>query len=123
MLERICSACDHGNSPDITTCVACGAQFEQPLVHQPAKGLVRRLPQIPQRWQPAAKALALGATALAIEVGAALVRQQKTVPTGTALARRTDAPKLRVVQRRVWRTYHNGVLERETHEETQWFGE
>lgn len=129
MLERICPACDQGNALDQLTCTACGASLdqrsEQPLARRENHSLAQRLPQIPQRWQPAAKALALGATALAIEVGTALFRQANERPaTSTALAKRDEpALKPRVVRRRVWRTYRNGNLEYETHEETQWFGD
>ncbi|MBA3945610.1 MAG: hypothetical protein H0X37_13715 [Herpetosiphonaceae bacterium] len=124
MIERVCPVCGHGNAVEEPVCTACGAAWaaqEQPLARRPQHALAQRWQQLPPRWQTAAKALALGATAVALEVGTALLRDQQH-PNSTALARRPDeAPKLRVIQRRVWRTYRNGTLERETLEETQWF--
>lgn len=124
MIERVCAVCGHGNAVEEPSCTACGAGWavqEQPLARRPQHALAQRWEQISPRWQTAAKAIALGATALALEVGTALLRDQQR-STSTELARHSEEqPKLRAVQRRIWRTYRNGVLERETLEETQWF--
>lgn len=122
MLERICPTCTHGNAPEAATCTACGVALEQPLVRTTASTLAQRLPALPARWRPAAQALALGAVALAVEAGAALLRP-KSKATSTALAR-SESPTVRqpkVVRHRVSRTYRNGEVVWETHEETQWF--
>lgn len=124
MVERVCPACGASNEVTASFCTTCAEELEQHLVQRSKYALTQRLPQIPARWQPAAKAVALGVTALALEVGTALLRKEQAPPTTTALARRDDpALKLRAVRRRVWRTYRQGNLEYESVEETQWFGE
>ncbi len=123
MLQRICPVCDHGNDLAASDCAACGAALIAPLAQRTATPLALRLPHIPERWQPAAQAVALGAAALALEVGSALLRKGRPAATGTALARTAPAAGPRVIRRRVWRTYRDGVLTGEVAEETQWLAE
>ncbi|GAC1536336.1 MAG: hypothetical protein NVS2B7_05940 [Herpetosiphon sp.] len=121
MLERVCPSCGHGNVPDDVACSACGYAFASPLARRSQQALAQRWSQLPAPWQTAAKAAVLGIAALALEVGSTLLHDQAARP-GTTLARSEPlVGKPRVVRRRVWRTYFNGQLHSETHEETQWF--
>ncbi len=75
MVERICPGCQSGNPLEARNCGRCGAALRpegsRPLAKRPRSELIRRMPAVPVRWQQAGKAAALGAVALAVEVGAA----------------------------------------------------
>jgi hypothetical protein len=126
MLERVCPVCQTGNAIEAEQCVECQALLDQPLVHQPQRALTRRMPALPARWERAGKAVALGAVALAVEVGAAWL-QQRNAAKPAPLARRTDAvepaasPRKFVARQRVWETYEpDGRLSRRVVEQTLW---
>ena len=125
MLERICPACGAGNLVEAETCATCHVALEQPLVHQPQRPLARRMPALPARWERAGKAVALGAVALAVEVGAAWL-QQRNNGKPAPLARRTDTtepagPRRYVARQRIWETYEqDGRLARRVVEQTLW---
>ena len=125
MLERICPTCQTGNNPDATTCTECGTIFEQPLARRSEGRLAQRGAQLPARWQQAGKAVALGAVALAVEVGAAWL-QQRNASKGTALvpteSQRAITPKRSgfVARQRVWETYEGDRLTQRVIEQTVW---
>src|SRR3954451_11230939 len=90
MLERVCPVCETGNPVDAEQCGTCHALLDQPLVLQSQRPLARRVPALPARWERAGKAVALGAVALAVEVGAAWLQQRNNAKPAP-LARRGDA--------------------------------
>ena len=126
MLERVCPVCRTGNPVEAEQCMECQAMLDQPLVHQPQQSsLTRRVPALPARWERAGKAVALGAVALAVEVGAAWL-QQRNAAKPAPLARQTDAvepasPRRFVARQRVWETFEqDGRLSRRVVEQTLW---
>ncbi|MBP8251109.1 MAG: hypothetical protein KAX40_02010 [Herpetosiphon sp.] len=122
MIERVCRHCQAGNSLDAQTCHACGMALESeqpaPLARRPKSDLAARVRQSPILHSKAAKSLALGVAALAIDVGAALIqkRANKTsqiAPTTTALAPLTDQPRRSMYRRREWQEFDEyGMLRR-----------
>jgi hypothetical protein len=80
---------------------------------------------LPVRWERAGKAVALGAVALAVEVGAALLQQRNSAKPAP-LARRSNgtessSPRRFVARQRVWETYEqDGRLSRRVVEQTLW---
>jgi hypothetical protein len=129
MIERVCPVCTTGNPVDAEQCSACQAVLDQPLVHQPAqRALTRRIPTLPARWERAGKAVALGAVALAVEVGAAWL-QQRSAAKPAPLARQTNpnpvvettSPRSFVARQRIWETYEqDGRVSRRVVEHTYW---
>jgi hypothetical protein len=130
MIERICPECRTSNALDANTCHECGASMEQPMAQHPTTALVQRSTTalahlqdaVPARWQRVGKAAALGAVALAVEVGAAWL-QQRGSSRSTALVRTTTTPpKMRryVARQRVWENYEGGTLTRRVVEQTVW---
>ena len=128
MVERICSTCGAGVALDADVCEVCAMALHQPLAAQPRAALARRGTTLPVRWQRAGKAVALGAVALAVEAGAAWLKQrEQRGTTGPApLARRTSSgplPPVRggfVARQRVWETYDGERLSRRVVEQTIW---
>ena len=100
-------------------CGACGADLEEP-VNRPAS-LLRRLPAIPVRVQHAGMAAALGAVALAVEAGAAWLKQRSIAQA--QLRTEGDRPARSsgfVAQQRIWETYEEGTLRHRVVEQTIW---
>jgi hypothetical protein len=126
MVERVCPVCQTGNPIEAEQCVECRALLDQPLVHQPQRSLTRRMPALPARWERAGKAVALGAVALAVEVGAAWL-QHRNNAKAAPLARQTNtvepvtSPRRFVARQRVWETFEqDGRLSRRVVEQTLW---
>lgn len=123
MVERICPRCRTPNALDADECVQCGARIEQPLVQRPNTALAQLSAAVPARWQQVGKAAALGAVAVAVEVGAAWLQQRGGKRT-TALVRATSASPQRtrryVARQRVWENYEGGTLTRRVVEQTVW---
>ncbi len=123
MVERICPECRMSNTIDADRCEECDALIEQPMVQRQTTGLVHQSSTVPIRWQRAGKAVALGAVALAVEVGAAWL-QQRSNKQAAPLARRTaQTPqnmRRYVARQRVWETYEQGALTRRVVEQTVW---
>lgn len=120
MIERICPVCQVSNAEEAHVCVECGADLDQAIVLQRPGQLARALPAIPQRWQQAGKAAALGAVALAVELGAAWM-QQRANAKPAPLARTSAQPSPRfVARRRIWETYESGQLTHRVVEQTVW---
>ncbi len=123
MIERICPTCQAGNTPDATTCVACGDHLEQPLMRR-AGTLARRVDALPEQWQRAGKAIVVGAVAVAVEVGAAWLKQRadkRPAPLARVNTPQASSPQAAVVARqRVWETYEAGELTRRVVEQTIW---
>ena len=125
MVERICSTCRADNALDARHCAECGNALDQALMKQPGGALALRVPALPARWQQAGKAVALGAVALAVEVGAAWLHQRAAnKPAPLVLKGRTE-PASRtthgyVAQQRVWETYEGGEMTRRFVEQTVW---
>jgi hypothetical protein len=125
MLERVCQMCQTGNPVDATVCIECRGMLDQPLARQPQHSLTRRVPALPARWERAGKAVALGAVALAVEVGAAWLQQRNNAKPAP-LARRSgetdqSAPRTFVARQRVWETFEaDGRLSRRVVEQTLW---
>ena len=124
MIERICSNCQTGNTLEAEHCVACGAALDQPLARRPGAVLARWSSGVPVRWQRAGKAMALGAAALAVEVGAAwLQRRANARPAPIVRYEGADRGSLRprfVARQRVWETYEGGQISRRVIEQTVW---
>jgi hypothetical protein len=77
MVERICPACQHGNSLESRYCGKCGGTLERQLPARLAEGrLVLAGRQLPVTWQQLGKTVALSAAALAAEVGFAWLRNR-----------------------------------------------
>ena len=123
MVERICPECRAANDLDADTCMSCGALIEQPLVQQRTHALAQRTSAVPVRWQRAGKAVALGAVALAVEVGAAWLQQRSSNKPAPLARRATTTPqnmRRYVARQRVWETYEQGTLTRRVVEQTVW---
>lgn len=121
MLERVCRTCHAGNPLEATLCAACGAALEAPapapLARREPTSLVQRVRNSPILRSPAARSVALGLTALALDLGASLLKQRQREepattppPTTTALA----PPRRRAFMRqRVWEEFNaDGSLRR-----------
>ena len=126
MVERICPACQGDNAMDALECASCGASLAaQPLAKRAETGLSRFTPALPVRWQRAGKAVALGAVAVAVEVGAAWL-QHRSSSKPAPLARRDHVEPARsrrtgfVARQRVWETFENGQLRQRVVEQTLW---
>lgn len=123
MIERVCSSCLAGNSPDHTHCDQCGAPFDQPLVRQPPAPLAQRPTAFPAQWKQAGRVVALGMAAVAAEVGLALL-QQRQQRRGTPLAVRQPAQpsggRVIAVGRRVSETWRDGQLQHRVEEQVMW---
>jgi hypothetical protein len=92
MVERICSACQHGNPVSDHYCGKCGAPLERLLPARRASGqLVIAGRDLPVTWRQVGRTVALGVAAVAAEAGIAWLRRRleagQALPT-TALARR-----------------------------------
>ena len=124
MVERICPSCAADNTVEAERCHACGASFPRPLARRATGALARRKPADTARWQQAGKAVALGAVALAVEVGASWLQQRsaRKAPReqGTALARPRPQRTGFVARQRVWETYEGGELRERVVERTMW---
>ena len=124
MVERICPQCRMSNALDADICSECGVQIEQSIVRRANTALAHNLGAIPARWQRAGKAVALGAVAVAVEVGAVWL-QQRSNKQPAPLARRIGqttpqrAPRY-IARQRVWETYEQGSLTRRVTEQTVW---
>lgn len=109
MVERICRACQTGNHLEAARCSACGAYLEAAapthLAHRAAPtSLAQRLRQSPVLRSPAAKSLALGVAALAMDVGAALINKRKQT-TSTAITPTTHHVERAFLRRREWEEF------------------
>lgn len=81
MVERICPACQHGNSPNDRFCGKCGAPLERQLPMRVGDGrLVIAGRQLPVTWGQFGRTVALSAAALAAEVGLAWLRRRIDTP-------------------------------------------
>ncbi len=124
MIERVCRQCQAGNPVDSLRCAMCGAVLEQPLARRPVTALARQAAKLPERWQRGGKAIALGAIAIAVEAGAAWLKQRAERPS-TEVAPES-APRIRteprtlVARQRVWETYDQGQLTQRVVEQTVW---
>lgn len=78
MVERICPACRYGNTIDAHYCSKCGAALERlvPARATPTTAItvVGRL--LPAHWRKIGTTVAVGAAALAAEVGIAWLRRR-----------------------------------------------
>src|SRR3954454_11108613 len=111
MVERICPMCQANNAETAAICQECGHRLEQPLARRQGSALARPLPALPLRWQAAGRAVALGAVAVAVEVGAAwLQRRSATQPAPLARVPQKAASPRFVARRRVWETFQDGHL-------------
>jgi len=121
MTERICPECNAGNALEAERCAKCSAPLQTALVPQPTTALSRSALTLPVRWQQAGKAVALGAVALAVEVGAAWL-QHRSAQKPMPLARRPSPARTAgyVARQRVWETFENGQLTRRVVEQTLW---
>lgn len=124
MIERICRQCQAGNPVDNLHCAACGTRLEQPLARRQVTALTRQAARLPESWQRGGKAIALGAIALAVEAGAAWLKQRAdSAPASPVLE---SAPPIRrerralVARQRVWETYDGGQLTQRVVEQTVW---
>lgn len=113
MVERLCRACQAGNPLDATVCQQCAAPFEgaAPLARREPASLAARVRRLPVLRSPAARSVALGLTALALDVGASLLKQRKErqQPPSTDLAPRAylQVPRRRAMLRqRVWEEFN-----------------
>lgn len=94
--------------------------LDAPLARQTPGRLARSVPALPAQWQQAGKALALGAVALAAELGAAWLQQrqaQRPAPLAR-VPRRTG--RSFIARQRVWETFESGRLTRRVVEQTIW---
>ncbi len=113
MVERICRACQAGNQVDATRCAVCGADLEAaaPLARRPSPAsLAQRVRQSPVLRSPAAKSVALGMVALAMDVGAALLSKRKNAassaaPTSTAIVPSRPHISRAFLRRREWEEF------------------
>lgn len=120
MLERVCRMCQAGNSLESAVCAACGAALEAPLAQRESAPLARReslslaqrVRNLPILRSPAARSVALGLTALALDVGASLLRQRHrdepaspaTTPQSTTLA---QSARRAFMRQRVWEEFND----------------
>lgn len=94
MVERICPTCQHGNPIDDRYCGKCGAALERLLpVRASASPLTVMGRNLPVNWQQLGTSVAIGAAAVAAEIGLAWLRRRiegGAIPSspGTALAPR-----------------------------------
>ncbi len=124
MIERVCRQCQAGNPVDNLRCAMCGAVLEQPLARRPVTALARQAAKLPERWQRGGKAIALGAIAIAVEAGAAWLKQRADKPlarvTPEITPRARTAPRAVVARQRVWERYDQGQLTQRVVEQTVW---
>ena len=127
MVERICNVCNAESSVEARACATCGATFgePQPLAKTHGSALARYTPALPRRWQQAGKAAALGAVALAVEMGAAWLHQRSQarpapLARGDQLPERSPRRTRYIARHRVWETYEEGQLSRRVVEQTFW---
>jgi hypothetical protein len=108
MLERVCRTCQTGNALEALTCHVCGADLEAapaPLARREAPaGLAKRWQQSALLRSPAAKSVALGVAALALDLGAALLSKRSKSEPGTALAPRPASSRA-FMRRREWEEF------------------
>jgi hypothetical protein len=77
MVERICSMCQAGNPLDDRYCGKCGAPLERLLPAPRQSTALARLNQVlPVNWQQVGRTVAIGAVALAAEVGLAWLNRR-----------------------------------------------
>ena len=96
MVERICSACQHGNPITDRYCGKCGAPLERLLPARRTEGqLTIAGRDLPVTWRQVGRTVALGVAAVAAEAGLAWLRRriegEQSIPT-TALARPAASP-------------------------------
>ena len=106
MVERICRACQAGNPADALRCTACGADLEAaaPLARRaPVASLAQRVRQSPVLRSPAARSVALGVAALALDVGAALLSKRKG--SGAAIVPSAARSGRAFLRRREWEEF------------------
>ena len=114
MVERVCRSCGAGNPAEALRCGMCGSDLEQlarpaaPLARRAPAGLAARLRSLPALSGPTGRKVALGLAAIAVEVGATLLREhgkRKEQSAGTALARPTQRSARAAVRQRVWEEF------------------
>jgi hypothetical protein len=93
MVERICPACQHGNPVTDRYCGKCGVPLERLLPARRIPGQITLAGRdLPVSWRQVGRTVALGAAALAAEVGIAMIRKYVEggqPATTTSLARRS----------------------------------
>jgi hypothetical protein len=88
MVERICSACQHGNPLDDRFCGKCGTPLERQLPARRGDApLTVAGRQLPVTWQQFGKTVALSVAALAAEAGLAWLRRRVEMGAPATLAR------------------------------------
>lgn len=136
MVERICPACRHGNPLENRFCGACGASLTQDaLAKRPEAGIVIAGVELPAaQVRQVTRAVALGAVALAAEVGLAWLRKrtgQADVPAiQTPPAQALNAivpqhtpsgqPAVTIWSQRVVEIWEQGQLTRQVVEKHLW---
>ena len=138
MVERICPACQQGNSLNDRFCGKCGTPLERQLPARMGEGrLVIAGRQLPVTWGQFGRTVALSAAALAAEVGLTWLRRRmdavpapnaqkitRVTPTAqaneetTALARVNKG--VTIVSQRVVDIWDNGDGHRRVVEQTYW---
>lgn len=95
MVERICQTCRYGNPVEAQFCNKCGTALERQLPALPGRAnLVIAGRSLPVSWRQVGKTVAIGAAALAAEVGIAWLRRRMDgTPASTALVRATQATR------------------------------
>ena len=88
MVERICLACQHGNPLDDRYCGKCGAPLERQVLARRSEGtLTIGGRELPVTWRQVGRTAAIGAAALAAEVGLAWLRHKVEGGSPPALAK------------------------------------
>jgi hypothetical protein len=118
MVERVCADCRQANPLEDRYCGFCGAPLRaEPAALQPAALLPVLQRMRPEQLQQVGAALALGAAALAAEVGLAWLRRRSnsTAPGIPAASETTIGAVNRsaqIVSQRVIETWERGELVR-----------
>ncbi len=136
MVERICPVCQHGNPLENRFCGACGASLTQEvLARRPETGIVIAGVELPAaQVRQVTRAVALGAAALAAEVGLAWLRKRtahanlpvvQTPPAQIANAivphaNPTGQPAVTIWSQRVVEIWEHGQLTRQVIEKHLW---
>jgi hypothetical protein len=123
MVERVCTDCRQPNPLDDRFCGFCGAPLRAELAAVPSQlPVLQRFK--PEQLQQVGTALALGAAALAAEVGLAWLRRRTAAApqlpavndTAVTAARRTA----QIVSQRVIETWEGGELVRRIVDRQVW---
>jgi hypothetical protein len=118
MIERICPACRFGNTIDSHYCNKCGSSLERLVLAKPEATTALTLARhnLPINWKQLGTTVAIGAAAMAAEVGLAWLRRRTEsgaaaaplAKPGTALPQRDARIITTIISQRVIEIFDHG---------------